>query len=71
MQASDMIFYVRPEYRGSTGGRLLLRMEALCRQHGIASIEMNNMSPVHQDAVDRLYQRRGYRITCISYEKDL
>jgi GNAT superfamily N-acetyltransferase len=71
MQASDMIFYVRPEYRGSTGGRLLLRMEALCRQHGIASLEMNNVSPEHQEAVDALYGRAGYRVTCVSYQKDL
>jgi len=68
---SDMIFYVTPEYRGLLGVRLLEDFEKLCRERGVATIEMNNVSPEHMEGVANLYLRRGYRQSCITYEKDL
>lgn len=69
--ANDMIFYVRPAYRGRTGLRLIKEAEAKAKAAGATRIEMNNVAPEHFASVDKLYRHLGYVPTCTTYEKGL
>ena len=70
--ATELAFYVVPEYRkGKEGIRLLKSMENISRNKGCAVITMVSMEHSNPRPVEKLYESMGYERTETSYTKEL
>lgn len=63
--ASELVWWVNPEERGSTGVRLLRWAEAWARAQGAVALQM--IAPT--DRVGAFYERRGYTRVEVSYQR--
>lgn len=69
--ATEIVWWVAPEVRGSSvAARLLQVIEQPCRDRGAARIQMVHM-PNSPPQAAALYERAGYARSEISYTKDL
>lgn len=66
----ELFFYVEPSHRGN-GGDLLLALEQTAKARGCIAWNMKALSKVRPEATGRLYERRGYRQSEITYIKRL
>ena len=64
MFAGEVCWWINPEHRGN-GVRLMKSAEDWSREHGATSIQM--VAP--NERVGRLYERLGYKLTEMSYQK--
>ena len=65
--ASELFWWVEPEYRGLTGLKLLHRAERWATERGAQVLQMIAPSP----EVERLYDRSGFTRVEVSYQKRL
>lgn len=63
--ASELVWWVNPEARGSAGVRLLRWAEAWARAQGAVALQM--IAPT--DRVGEFYERRGYTRVEVSYQR--
>lgn len=69
LMIQEMVWYVRPLYRGSlTGFKLIRRFEDAAKERGCTSIIMVGMAG---DAANDFYPRDGYRLLQNNYYKEL
>lgn len=70
--ASECMWWVHPDYRGTTAGiDLLDAFEYWADLQGANFIQMMCMPDRTGKLLDRLYKKRGYRLTEITYTKEL
>lgn len=60
--ATDLVFYVVPEHRGSSAAfRLLAQWRTHWRSRGVTELVLGVSTEVHPERTMRLYERLGYR----------
>lgn len=70
--ASECIWWVHPDYRGTLAGvELLAAFEYWAGLQGANFMQMMCMPDTTGKLLDRFYTRRGYRLTELTYTKEL
>lgn len=70
--ATDVAFYVLPEYRGSlTAFRLIKKYECWAKTNGAKHIELGVSSGVDHEKTLSLYAFLGYRPSSVTYIKEV
>lgn len=67
--ASELVWWVNPEARGSLGVRLVRRAEAWARAHGAVVLQM--IAPTHAPRVGQFYAACGFEEIETSYQRRL
>jgi GNAT superfamily N-acetyltransferase len=71
-QAAEVMWYVKPEYRGTKhSAELLASLEKWAKNNGAKILSMISMEECSPELVDRLYKRRGYVKTESTYVRRL
>jgi GNAT superfamily N-acetyltransferase len=72
MVAVETFWYVLPEYRGDFGSiQLFLAFEKWAKDQGCVRKAMIHMIDSHPKQLQRLYERRGYKLIEQHYEKEV
>jgi len=71
LTGQELFWWVEPEHRHGIGENLLTDMETIAVLKGAQSWAMIALAKVRPDAVGRLYERRGYRASELTYIKAL
>lgn len=61
LTGQEIFWWVDPAHRKGSGAALLDAMEAAAKAAGAVSFSMVSVASLRSDALDRVYQRRGYR----------
>ena len=61
LTGQEIFWWVDPAHRKGCGGVLLDALEDAARAAGAVSFSMVSVASLRSDALDRVYQRRGYR----------
>lgn len=69
--ATELFWWVQPEYRAGTGRRLLEHLEQRAAGLGAHAMQMMALETVRPEAVARTLQRSGYRPVERSFVKEL
>lgn len=69
LAAAEMFWWVDPEHRGGVGGDLLDALERAVEERGAATFSMLTVAGLRDQALGRLYRRRGYRPAETTYTK--
>lgn len=70
--ASDVILYVKPEYRGTRAAYDLCRAyEQWAIDEGAVAIQLSIASGIHEEVTGRFYTRLGYNMIGTQYRKEL
>lgn len=69
--AQELFWYVDPEHRVGAGRALLDGMEAAAREGGAEVFTMLSVAGLRDDALARIYRRRGFRAAERSFIKRL
>ncbi len=70
--ASEMVYYVSPEYRkGGLGIRMLKKAEQVAKAKGVKYISMVLLASVEPERPAAVYNRLGYHQTEATYSKEL
>ncbi len=71
-QASEIVWYVSPEHRGSKEAyKMLILFEDWADTKGAACINMVNLDVLNADKVAKMYTKRGYRLAENTFVKEL
>lgn len=71
MTAQEWYWYVEPEHRTGHGQALLDALEQAVRTKGARTFTMLAVAALRGPALDRLYRRRGYRASELTFVKRL
>jgi len=71
IQATELFWFMEPEYRGPFGPLLLEAMEEEAAALGAGVISMIALEAARGAVVGRLYERRGYRLVERAYMRRL
>lgn len=70
--ASEMAFYVSPEYRDvGVGKRLMRQAENVAKQLGVSRISLTHLADAEGEKAGEVYVDEGYSPSEISYTKEL
>lgn len=70
--ASELFWYVEPEYRNSGIGKMMLEgIEAAARARGVHTFSMMALESVEPEKAAKMYQRLGYEPTERAFSKRL
>ena len=67
----EMIWYVRKEFRGKHGLKLLHHLETWCKENNMNILIMAHMSNLKSAKIERYYNRIGYQLMESLYVKRL
>lgn len=72
MAATEMAFYVKPDYRDDGVGRKLLRQaENVAKQLGLHKVNMLHLGDSEAAKNEKFYSSQGYRPTEVAFTKDI
>ncbi|MDF7671159.1 GNAT family N-acetyltransferase [Orbaceae bacterium ESL0721] len=70
--ALDVMFFIRPAYRGGTTAyRLIKRYEEWARSHDVKYIQLGSSSGLSQQRTLNMYSRLGYVPQAVTYVKEV
>jgi GNAT superfamily N-acetyltransferase len=70
--ATELVYYVDPDYRASGAGQKLLRMaEKIAAKRGVKYISMIHLDSVEPERAEAVYSKMGYSKTETLFSKDI
>jgi len=70
--AMDTLLYVKPEFRGTKAGWLLmLAWERWAKEQGAVEVQISIASGIHEERTGSFYERLGYTKTGTQYRKEV
>jgi GNAT superfamily N-acetyltransferase len=70
--ASDLIVYVKPEYRGSSIFlKMVMLYESWAKKNGAKRICLAHSCEINDDKTDKIYQKLGYKYFAKAFKKGL